>query len=266
MKKALFFLIAFVILLFTANAQNWTVSIPVNRTIVDYPDNIFTTYFCDSMNYPNGQEAEFRLSLPTVSGINYYVLIDYAINSAYTFKLRHGSNVQIMSLGDSMLLSPTGFLDTIHLSYAGYESYVSVKFKAVGTPTTAGQFYPCGSTNNGWFYQGIGCYYPITVDNGTYLTNCTVQDQSEIDEIDHSADVVLFPNPVKKTLNIHITKGNSLKNAYLILINSLGQKIKQISIRDETTAVSLDGIGSGICFYRVQTDNGILKNGKLVIE
>jgi hypothetical protein len=265
MKKGLFFLIAFFAIC-SINAQTWTQGIPVNETIIDYPDNIFTTYFCDSINYPNGQEAEFRLPIPPVSGINYYVVIDYATNPAHTYKLRHGSNIQIMSLGDSMLLSPTGALDTIHLSYAGYESYVSVKFKAVGTPTTAGQLYPCGSTNNGWYYQGIGCYYPITADNATYLTNCVVQIPFGISGLTDPGDVVIFPNPAKHTFNIRIASASSLENSCLTLINSLGQTIKQISIDAEWTAVSTDEAGKGIYFYRVQNDNGVIKTGRLIIE
>jgi hypothetical protein len=203
MKKYLLFMFAFFVL-YQLNAQTWTVGIPVNRTIIDYSDNIFTTHFCDSLNYPNGQECEFRLDLPQVSGINYYVVIDFATNPSHTYKLRYGSNTQIMSLGDSMLLLSTGLLDTIHLSYAGYESYVSVKFKAVGIPTIAGQSYPCGSTNNGWFYQGIGCYYPIMADNSTYLTNCQIQSSAGITDHSDLSETILSPNPTPGKIYLQV--------------------------------------------------------------
>ena len=244
-------------------AQTWTVGVPVNRTIIDYPVDIFVTITCDTMS---GQEAEFRIALPQVAGINYYVVIDNATNPTHTYELRQGVNIQIMSLGDSMQIFSTAPVDTIHLSYAGYESSVSVKFKAIGTPTIAGQSYPCGSTDDGWYNLPIGCMYPNFPDNTTYLTNCIVQSLSSIDDLPGSNNVLIFPNPAKAILNIQVANTDFSKHTKLLLINTLGQTVKQVSVERALTTVDIANLTLGIYHYQLQNDSGILKIGKIVIE
>lgn len=156
-------------------AQNWTVGSPVNRTIIDYPSMITVTSFCDSLNPVNGQDAEWVIALPPVTGVDYYLYVDDATSSSHAYKFRQGTNVQILSLGDSMLLASTGAYDTIHVGYAGYQSEVSVRFKAIGIPTVAGELHPCGSTNDGWWNQPVGCLDRNWPDSQTYLVNCEVQ-------------------------------------------------------------------------------------------
>jgi hypothetical protein len=87
----------------TAIAQNWTVGVPVHQQIIDLPDDIEVTAYCDSLS---GQEAEFRIPLPVVSGVSYYVHVDNAIPSTDSFKLIHNGITQILGLGDSMLIVP----------------------------------------------------------------------------------------------------------------------------------------------------------------
>ncbi len=110
-----------------------------------------------------------------MEGIQYFVFIDNAADPDYTFELRHENTVQVLSLGDSMEIVTDGGVETVHLSYAGYESYASLDFRAIGTPQTAGQQHPCGSTNDGWFNQPVSCLYPHFADGSTYLTDCVVQ-------------------------------------------------------------------------------------------
>lgn len=154
------------------HSQNWTVGQAINLSIIDLPVDIYVTEACELLS---GQEAEFHLPLPKVEGIQYFVFIDHAADSAFSFELRHENTSEVLSLGDSMEIVTDGGMETVHLSYAGYESYVSLDFRAIGTPQTAGQQHPCGSSNNGWFNQPIGCLYPHFVDGSTYLTNCEVQ-------------------------------------------------------------------------------------------
>ena len=154
------------------HSQNWTVGQALNLSIIDLPVDIYVTEACELLS---GQEAEFHLPLPKVDGIQYFVFIDNAADPSFTFELRHENTVQVMSLGDSMEIATDGGVETIQLSFAGYESYVSLDFKAIGTPQTAGQQHPCGSTNDGWFNQPIGCLYPHFPDGSAYLTDCKVQ-------------------------------------------------------------------------------------------
>jgi hypothetical protein len=103
--KRFFFLTAMAMigLTTTSMAQNWIVGVPVNFEIIDFPTNIEVTAYCDSMS---GQEAEFHIPLPVVTGISYYVHVDNAIPSTDSFKLIHNGSSQILALGDSMLIVP----------------------------------------------------------------------------------------------------------------------------------------------------------------
>jgi hypothetical protein len=101
----------------------------------------------------------------------------------------------VVGIGDSMLITPTYPVDTIHISYAGFQTEVSVKFAAIGIPVTPGQFHPCGSTNDGWYYLPIGCMMPIFPDPATYLTNCVVQGFTGITVPDDRARLTVSPNP-----------------------------------------------------------------------
>ena len=263
MKNILLFLVASFTLL-QVNAQTWTVGVPVNQTIIDYPDNILTTLYCYNLNFPNGMDQEFRLALPQVSGINYYVIIDYATNPTHTYQLRQpGVNTQSMMLGDSMQIIPTGAVDTIRVSYAGYETEVSVKFKAIGTPVAAGELYPCGSTDDGWFYQPIGCWMPTNPNPLTYLTDCVVQASVSIDGLTGSGNVVIFPNPFR----INTTLFSSVKNCSVRIFDVTGKVVRNInSVTDFPLTVERGNLSAGVYVVVLRTENGNAQRVKLIVQ
>lgn len=249
MKKALF-LIAFATATFsTLQAQTWTVGTPVNETIIDHPDSypIPVDEYCYLLNAPNDQVAQYELALPPVSGINYYLVVDLApTNQLDSFKFRQGTNVQILHLGDSMQLFPTLPFATIHLSYAGSTGYVSVKFKAIGTPLTAGENYPCGSTDDGWFNQPVQCMGRNIAAPSTYLTNCVVQSPTGLDEIDGRTEISIFPNPATETLNISFPDKLNSKQQIQIF-NSMGMLLKEFET-NQSTQINIANLPSGLYF------------------
>ena len=263
MKSIFIFLTVTVVIAKTAVAQTWTVGIPVNETIIDHPNNapIPVDTFCYSLNAPNDQVAQYELALPPVSGINYYLVVDLTpTNSLDSFKFRQGTNVQILHLGDSMQLFPTFAIDTIHLSYAGSTGLVSVKFKAVGTPLTAGQNYPCGSTNNGWFEQAIQCMGRNIADQSTYLTNCVVQQGTGITDPSLNVEAIVYPNPFSTQLTFALSYNEPTT---LVLYDYLGQQVLQKSITNSTT-INTEQLADGIYFYELRNDKGAVKNGKVL--
>lgn len=184
-----------------ATAQDWTVGVAIDLTIIDFPSTIFVTELCDGMS---GQEAEFRIALPPVDGVTYFVEVDQTTNASDVFEFRHGTTQHILGYGEVMPIVPLYATDTIHLSYAGYESEVSIRFKAVGTPTVAGQVHPCGSTTDGWFSQPIGCYSPFFPDAG-YAITCTVQGPSSIAE--HEILTALWNGTITGSVEITDAQG-----------------------------------------------------------
>jgi hypothetical protein len=263
MKSIFIFLTITVVIAKTAVAQTWTVGTPVNETIIDHPDSAAITVdtFCYSLNATNDQVAQYELALPPVSGINYYLVVDLTpTNPLDSFKFRQGTNVQILHLGDSMQLFPTFPIDTIHLSYAGSTGLVSVKFIAVGTPLTAGQNYPCGSTYDGWFEQPIQCMGRTIADPTTYLTNCVVQGFIGITDPSINVEALVYPNPFSTQLSFALSYNEP---ATLVLYDYLGQQVLQKSFTNSTT-VNTEQLADGIYFYELRNDKGTLKTGKVV--
>lgn len=262
MRILIFNLFICLLTLSVAKAQSWTVSIPMYQQIIDLPVDVEVTAYCDTMS---GQDAEFHLPLPPVSGVSYYVHIDAAIPSTDSFELIHNGISNTLKLGDSMLIIPTATVnciqfgepcEVIKLSYAGpspqvNSSFASLKFMAVGTPTVAGENYP-ESPCNGWFNQGIGCLFPhyaaiidMQTGDSCFTTNNTVSAiSSNSDVLNFSVNV--FPNPVK---NLLIIKSNeSEKNRLYTLQNYFGIELKRGSILSDLTEIDLSELASGIYF------------------
>jgi hypothetical protein len=236
-------------------AQNWTVGVPVYRTIIDYPDRIFVTRFCDSLNAPNGQDAELILALPAVAGIAYYLHVDDATSPNHTYRIWQGSNVQILQQGDSMLLASTATTDTVHIGYAGFESEVSVRFKALGTPTVQGEHHPCGSTNDGWYNQPIGCLGRTWADTQTYLLTCTVQGPTAADAAASGAGIQVWPQPARGRLYMRMPE--DFQATHLQLTDLNGRVIAQFEVEaSPLQTLDLQGIPAGLYFLHASEVDG----------
>jgi hypothetical protein len=249
----------------TAIAQNWTVGVPVHQQIIDLPVDIEVTAFCDSMS---GQEAEFRIPLPVVSGVSYYVHVDNAIPSTDSFKLIHNGITQILGLGDSMLIVPVATTpciqfgqpcEVIKLSYNGpvpqlISSYASLKFMAVGTPTVAGENYPL-SPCNAWFNQGIGCMFPhyvaqidMLTGDTCFTTTNTVKSTTSIGEIIETK-ACLYPNPTNGV--IYLNTDASFIGQNYIIIDYLGRQVLSGKISSRNTVIELNNLTKGIYLLNI---------------
>jgi hypothetical protein len=255
MKRLILSTLCLVASFLSLQAQNWTVGVPVNRTIIDYPDRIFVTRFCDSLNAPNGQDAELILALPAVAGVAYYLHVDDATSPANTYKFRQGGNVQILQRGDSMLLASTATTDTVHIGYAGFESEVSVRFKAVGTPTVQGEHHPCGSTNDGWYAQPIGCLGRTWADTQTYLMTCTVQGPTAADVPASGAGLQVWPQPARA--QVHVRLPEAFATAALQLADVNGRLVAQWEASGSAEqTLDVQGFPAGLFFLRCYDTDG----------
>lgn len=248
-----------------AIAQNWTVGVSVNQQIIDLPVDIEVTAFCDSMS---GQEAEFHIPLPVVSGVSYYVHVDNAIPSTDSFKLIHNGVTQILGLGDSMLIVPVSTTpciqfgepcEVIKLSYNGpvpqlNSSYASLKFMAVGTPTVAGENYPFSPCDS-WYNQGIGCMFPhyvaeidILTGDTCFTTINTVQSTTSIDEIDE-LKAYIYPNPTNGVVYLN-TDASYIGQSYIV-IDDLGRRVLSGKISSINTVLEVNHLSSGIYLLNI---------------
>jgi hypothetical protein len=267
MKKKILVLtaVAMICLTTTLMAQNWTVGVPVNFEIIDLPGDIEVTAYCDSMN---GQEAEFRIPLPIVTGVSYYVHVDNAIPSTDSFKLIHNGITQILGLGDSMLIVPVATTpciqfgqpcEVVKLSYNGpvpqlIASFASLKFMAVGTPTVVGENYPYSPCDS-WFNQGIGCLFPhyvaeidIITGDTCFTTLNTVKSTVSINE--HTQTLFsIFPNPAQNDINIKADA--RLIGSKFIIYDNTGRTVLNGKINSENTRIELGNLSGGVYLFSV---------------
>ena len=243
-----------------ALAQNWTVGVPVHTEIIDLPVNIAVTAYCDSMS---GQEAEFHIPLPVVTGVSYYVHVDAAIPSTDVFELIHNGISQILGLGDSMLIVPVATANCIQfgapceiikLNYAGAipqltPSEASLKFMAVGIPTVAGEHYPYG-TCDAWYNQGIGCMFPhyvavldLLTSDTCFTTSPTVQAPTFVQENMPSL-LSIFPNPARDEIKL-MADPNLLGTTFQVL-DHMGKTVYSGQISAEINPIPMDNWASGI--------------------
>jgi hypothetical protein len=255
MKKILLILLAFFALA-GAQSQSWTVGVAVNALYVDYPDSIGVTHYCDSMS---GYEARFHLPIPDVTGISLYVYVDQTTHASDSVILSQGANYMTMHIGDSMLVSNLSWPDTaIYMRYAGVESYFSVKFKAIGTPTVAGQPYACPSLIQGWFYQGIQCMFPNYAD---MTSICVTQNPSAIIDEYGNKHITVFPDPVLDVLNIETGRQNMPEEFQII--DMMGMKIQNGHLNDHTNKIDVSAMPAGIYFIKLLHSATIIKIVKL---
>jgi len=254
------------------------VGVPVHQQIIDLPVDIEVTAYCDSMS---GQEAEFRIPLPIVTGVSYYVHVDNAIPLTNSFKLIHNGITQILGFGDSMLIVPVATApciqfgqpcEVIKLSYNGpvpqlIPSYASLKFMAVGTPTVAGENYP-NSPCDAWFNQGIGCMFPHYVAQIDLLTGDTcftttnlVQSTTSIGEITET-EAYIYPNPTKEVIYLN-TDASFMGQSY-ILIDNLGRKVLLGKISESNTAIETTNLSKGI--YLLSLGDSKKQNFRVIKE
>jgi len=271
MKKKIFAATAFATLWLvnTAIAQNWTVGVPVHQQIIDLPVDIEVTAYCDSMS---GQEAEFHIPLPIVTGVSYYVHVDNALPSTDSFKLIHNGIPQVLGLGDSMLIVPVATApctqfgqpcEIIKLSYNGpvpqlNASFASLKFMAVGTPTVAGENYPY-SPCDAWFNQGIGCMFPHYVaeiefspggptGDSCFTTSNLVQSTTSIGGITETK-ASLYPNPSNGVIYLN-TDASFIGQPYL-LFDNLGRQVLSGKISSLNTAIEVKNLSKGIYLFNL---------------
>ncbi len=158
----------------------------------------------------------------------------------------------------AMQLAPNGkiYLATV----ANPSNYLSV----INNPNNLG--INCNYQDSAVYLNGKTCSgsLPNFIDSYDYTNTdfkcITVGIENEKD----SAKVSISPNPF--SIQAIIQTERTLKNATLIVLNSLGEQIKQIkNIDGQTITVYKENLSSGLYFVQLLQDNRTLSINKLVI-
>ena len=79
-------------------------------------------------------------------------------------------------------------------------------------------------------------------------------------------NVSIYPNPFTSSLNITLSKTSQIKNADLMIYNTLGELVWNNTITTELTTLEAHTFNSGIYFYRVMHAGKTIQSGKLVSQ
>lgn len=105
---------------------------------------------------------------------------------------------------------------------------------------------------------------PNFISNFTSLTIPTSNCNESVNEIISLNSIEIFPNPF--STNTTIQSDKFLKNASLIVYNSIGHLVKRIDkISGQTFIFYRENLPNGLYFIHIKQDNKIIATNKLVI-
>lgn len=85
-----------------------------------------------------------------------------------------------------------------------------------------------------------------------------------VDELSIKNEVIVYPNPNNGTFKLQIE--NEIKNGEIVLINSLGQKVYDQTVRQGINNITASGLSKGLYNYILLSDKQKIKDGKIVVD
>lgn len=99
-------------------------------------------------------------------------------------------------------------------------------------------------------------------------TQANLYSEPNLDNLQREQTFEIFPNPASLEVNfLWKPKGEEVTVGQLKLIDLSGRLVESISIKAfESTYLQLDKMPRGVLFYQLQTEIGIVKTGKLMVQ
>lgn len=233
MKKI--YLIAFLLFNFNfINAQNWTVGVPVDMSI-----SYLTRYAFGCAPQP---DFSMNIVLPNVTGIQYLAIVDSVQDIAVIV-----SNNDTLLQGDTLVLSPGD--NNYSVSFLNGTGNISFNFKAIGTPSTAGQTHPC-AFNDIWMSNLLLCNEGLTLN---VPTNCTVDAATAISSLENNASFIQFPNSGN---HFQLQLNNNKSYNFIGIYDITGKQIfSNTTSHSGTISIPCEKLNSGIYFIKLNQNN-----------
>lgn len=214
-------------------AQPWVQNYPVVDTITSVGFNVGGCY-------PNADE-KITISTLSVSGMQFGAIIS-ACPANLVYKMPGNDTLQV---GDTIPVTGGSWE---FYCYAG-NGYVTMDFVAYGTPTTAGQTYPCGNLAN-WLNDLLLC--PEGLQNA--LNNgCSVVSSAGIATNKDEHFNIAFPNPQN---NYQLSVESLSRIKYLVISGVDGKVINTEPSAGSDLHISCSTLSSGIYLMRFETQTG----------
>ncbi len=230
-----------------AFSQTWTVGVPVSM-------NLSTLGHAVGGCFP---AADFIFTIPgsKVTGVNHYAVVTaIPANSVY---ITPGNDT--LAFGDSILLPSN--TNTISVYCFGGSGFCNFDFYAAGTPTTAGQTYPCAA-NMFWMSNLLLCEEGLSLN---LPPNCSVlPGASSIDENNLASFNISLPSASNNYL-LSIAKTVDIASASITGMK--GEKIVFINVQQGgTETLKCDELKNGFYFLNIVTKNNATYSKKFFLN
>ncbi len=209
----------------------------------------------------------------TFNVIVYYKTGGYLGNETTPGAWTAWDTITVMSAGAGnpsrvKLFAPLYLPPSLHALYISYGANYTNGTNAYTNPdltiqTGAGLCSNFGGVNAGRMFNGNiyytkpGCTSP-RIGVTLTITPCTGIEQSAAT----SNGVVIYPNPAKDEVNVFVSSVS--KHTKLKVYNALGQLVLAANLNDNNTRINISGLSEGIYVYRVEENESVIKQGKLI--
>ena len=102
-----------------------------------------------------------------------------------------------------------------------------------------------------------GTSSPITI---------TVQECASVQSISSSDVMDIYPNPFCESLTLQINSATAGTNYKFGIYNLMGQEVMKSMVNQQKTVIQRGNLSSGIFFYKIESNEGIIQTGKIIIQ
>jgi hypothetical protein len=133
------------------------------------------------------------------------------------------------------------------------------------------------NTNNTgqWTYSGVltgGAFLTATArdtnnNNTSSFGNCiAIAMTTGIPETSQSSPFIVYPNPFNDITYVVVDENLLQMNCYLNLFDITGRDVQTVKLNEHISKLERGNLPDGVYFYRIVNSNGLIGNGKLVIN
>jgi hypothetical protein len=128
-----------------------------------------------------------------------------------------------------------------------------------------------GGTTQSIYVNQSGTYTVTVTDSaGCKATSdtvtITVQECASVRSISSSDIIDIYPNPFSESLTLQIYSATSGSNYKFGIYNVMGQEVMQSMINQSKTIIPRGNLSPGIFFYKIESSEGIVQTGKIIIQ
>jgi hypothetical protein len=279
----------------TGNGVTWDAS---SLSLQPGPPTVHLLYGSPSSTpngslFPASNYVQYDPALTAVLEYNYYSFVADSITKWGNYA-PNGSH-EIYQNPDKSLIFPFAYGQSFTDSYAktNYSDATTISSFQTGTRTVTFCGFGTLILPQGYFYNvamvsevrtnslGPDAYYYTWYDindgrkllfrsenNGSITTAWCADPPSPVGlkETKQPAVVKIFPNPMTETVTIKWSSAEKPENLTLKLYNLMGQELRTVSVTGNEASLNRSGLGSGLYFYLLISNEKLIAQGNLVIE